>query len=667
MSQESGPCPARAMRPLLIQLLISLGLSIVFSALPFVAALTLDKSSLPLAIFMAWYSVFPPMIIFLAALWLNAGQVSWLRALGAIWINLSIWFLLQYLLSALAGLSVFIRLFALPAIFAGNTVLFLAAGLILLVAGTALYAAGRSTARPSAKPPLAWTALSLLVVISLVLVPVSVAALSNPPIKSAAPGSTPGQDDIMRLIDDLYTIGERRPGSKADQAAIMYLDSMLRALGFSDVRVERSNFDYWEPVRWGITVQPGTAASWEPESFYVPYSGPAAEGGTEADVVYLGNISKPAWQDVKGKIILVDIPPTDVSWDQMKLFSYMAYEPENMLKGWSHPYPIGWMLKYIPFYEQAEARHPAGIIGILQGYPDLGKFTYYAPYEGELRSIPSMYLLPAAGDRLKAQVAAGKTTARIELEARTAPGAGESANVYAVLPGQSDRAIIFHSHHDSPWRSGVEDSSGVGMVLALARYYAYLPVSDRPFTMIFLFTGGHMVGGATNDDFIEKHKGDLLPQSLFDIAIEHIADDYVPPAAPTGNAEPRGVFITENPVTVSLYAKSVADAGLSRTLVFPTGTPLGVPTDAQQYGRAGLPVVSMISGPVWLFDDDDTLDRVHKASLAPMARMYIDFVSRLAATPEFLLRFNLTWAVLGLLALIMSPLAALFLAYRRKS
>ena len=667
MSQESGPCPARAMRPLLIQLLISMGLSIVFSALPFVAALTLDKSSLPLAIFMAWYSVFPPMIIFLAALWLNAGQVSWLRALGAIWINLSIWFLLQYLLSALAGLSVFIRLFALPAIFAGNTVLFLAAGLILLVAGTALYAAGRSTARPSAKPPLAWTALSLLVVISLVLVPVSVAALSNPPIKSAAPGSTPGQDDIMRLIDDLYTIGERRPGSKADQAAIMYLDSMLRALGFSDVRVERSNFDYWEPVRWGITVQPGTAASWEPESFYVPYSGPAAEGGTEADVVYLGNISKPAWQDVKGKIILVDIPPTDVSWDQMKLFSYMAYEPENMLKGWSHPYPIGWMLKYIPFYEQAEARHPAGIIGILQGYPDLGKFTYYAPYEGELRSIPSMYLLPAAGDRLKAQVAAGKTTARIELEARTAPGAGESANVYAVLPGQSDRAIIFHSHHDSPWRSGVEDSSGVGMVLALARYYAYLPVSDRPFTMIFLFTGGHMVGGATNDDFIEKHKGDLLPQSLFDIAIEHIADDYVPPAAPTGNAEPRGVFITENPVTVSLYAKSVADAGLSRTLVFPTGTPLGVPTDAQQYGRAGLPVVSMISGPVWLFDDDDTLDRVHKASLAPMARMYIDFVSRLAATPEFLLRFNLTWAVLGLLALIMSPLAALFLAYRRKS
>ena len=666
MSQEAKSCPVSAIRPFLMQLLIPLGLSIVFSALPFVAALTMDKSSLPLAVFMAWYSLFPPLVIFLAALLLNARQPSWLRALGAIWISLSIWFLLQYILSALVELNVIIRLLALPAIFTGNTLLFLAAGLILLGTGIALYAVGGSIPRPKGRPALAWTALGLLVVISLVLVPVSVATLSNPAIKVTSPGSRPTQGQIFRLIDDIYNLGERRPGSLSDQAAIVYLESMLKMYGFSDVRVEKSNFDYWEPVKWGITVQPGTAASWQPESFYVPYSGPAPQGGAEAEVVYVGNTTGPDWQDVKDKIVLVDISPTNVSWDQMKLFSYMAYEPEKMLKGWSHPYPIGWMLKYDSFYEQAESRHPAGIIGILRGYPDMGKFTYYAPYEGKLRSIPSMYLRPDDGDKLKAQVAAGKTSVKLVLDAKVALKGGESANVYAVLPGRSDRAIIIHSHHDSPWRSGVEDSSGAGMVLALAEYYVRLPISERPFTMIFLFTGGHMVGGATNADFIEKHKDDILPQSLFDIAIEHISDDYIPPAAPTGNAEPRGVFITENPFTVSLYARSVADAGLSRTLVFPTGTPLGVPTDAQEYGRAGLPVVSMISGPIWLFDDDDTLERVHKASLAPMAGMYIDFINRLAATPEFLLRMNLTWAVLGLLVLIMSPLAAFFLAWRRK-
>ena len=666
MTCEAKTCPCKANRRLIVSLLVSLGLSIIFSSIPFLAALLLDKSGLPLALFMTWYFLFPPVVIFLVTLWINARQPSWLRTLGTLWLSLCVWFLLQYLLFALSGLSVIVRLLAMPAVFTGNAAAFLIAGLILLAAGIVIYIIGPRASRPKSIPALAWSALAVLLVVSLVLTPLSAAATSGPVIKKVDPAVAPTQGRIMKLISDVYNTGERRPGSVSDKAAIVYLQWMLELSGFKQVYIETCKFDYWEPVKWGITVQPGTEASWQPESFYVPYSGPAKPGGTEAEVVYLGNISKPDWQNIEGKIALVDISPTDVSWDQMKLFSYMAYEPEQALKGWAHPYPIGWMLKYITFYQQAEARRPAGIIGILRGYPDMGKFTYYAPYDGELRSIPGMYLLPEAGDKLKAQVVAGKTTVRLELDARTAPGAGETANVYGVLPGRSEDAIMFHSHHDSPWRSGVEDSSGVGMVLALAGYYAQLPESERPFTMVFLFTGGHMVGGATNDVFIEKHRNDIMKQALYDIAIEHISDDYVPPAQPAGGAEPRGVFITENPVTVSLYETSVADAGLSRTLVFPTGTPLGVPTDAQHFGRAGLPVVSLISGPVWLFDDDDTLERVHQPTLEPMARMYIDFVNRLAATPAFLLRFNITWALLGLLLAVMSVLAAFFLAYRKE-
>jgi len=666
MACETKTCPFRANRPLIVSLLVALGLSIVFSALPFLAALLLDKSGLALALFMTWYFLFPPMVIFLVALWITAGRLHWLRVLGAICLSICVWFLLQFLLSALAGLSIIVRLLAMPAVFTGNATAFLIAGLVLLAAGIIVYIFGPRAAAPKSRPALAWSALAVLLAVSLVLTPVSVIATSNPSFKSADPATTPSKEYILRLTDDVYTIGERRPGSKADLAAIDFLAMMLQASGFEQVHVEKSKFDYWEPVKWGLTVQPGTDAAWQPECFYVPYSGPAQPGGSEAEVVYLGSISKPDWQDIEGKIVLVDIPPTDVSWDQMKLFSYMAYEPLNELKGWHHPYPIGWMLKYIPFYKQAEPRGPAGIIGILHDYPDMGKFTYYAPYDGELRRIPSMYLMEEAGDRLKAQVAAGKTTVRLELDARTAPGAGESANVYGVLPGLSEDAVIFHSHHDSPWRSGVEDSSGVGMVMALAGYYAKLPVEQRPFTMIFLFTGGHMVGGATNDAFIEEHRDDIMRQALYDIAIEHIADDYLPPAEPAGGAEARGVFITENPVTVSLFETSVAAAGLTRTLVFPTGTPLGVPTDAQHFGRAGLPVVSLISGPVWLFDDDDTMERVHRPSLEPMARMYIDFVGRLAATPAWLLRYNLTWPLLGLLLAVMSVLAAFFLAYRKE-
>lgn len=658
--------PVRGWRSLIIQLAISLVISLLFSALPFVFALTLDKSSLPLAIFMSWYSLFPPLVIFLAALWYNSKENSWLRVVGLIWMDVSIWFLLQYVLSALAGSNILILLLSMPAVFAGNTSLFLVGGLIFLIVGIIFYATGRLARRPSPKPTIAWTAISLLVIVTFVIMPTFIAISSNAPVKRPASVDMPTRDQIFGWISDVYNLGERRPGSEADHKAIQYLEAKLHEFGYEDVRVEKSNFDYWEPLNWSLTVQPGTSTAWDAETFYVPYSGPTPAEGVTAEVVDLGNISSPNWQDVKDKIVLVDIPATNVGWDQMKIFSYMAYEPENTLKGISTPYPVGWMLKYIDFYKQVEPRHPAGIIGILRDYPAMGKFTYYAPYDGQLRPIPSLYVSSNTGDKLKALLSSGKTTVKMVLQANVKRMGGESANVYAVLPGQSSNTLIFHSHHDSPWRSGVEDSSGVGMVLALANYYAHVPISERPYTMVFLLTGGHFVGGATDQDFIAKHKGDILAQTLFDICIEHIADDYLPPNQPTGNAQPRGVFLTENPVAISLFATSVASDHISRTVLLPTASPLGVPTDAFPFHQVGVPVISLISGPAWLFDQADTLNRVAKEQLAPIARMYIDFTSRLGATAGILLRFNLTLVVIGLLILIMSPLAALFLVYRRR-
>jgi heme/copper-type cytochrome/quinol oxidase subunit 4 len=662
--KQGGKNPA--LRSLIWQIVLSLVLSIVFSAFPLVSALLLDKSSLPLAIFMSWYALFPPLVIFLVILLMNRKADSWLRTMGIIWINLSIWFLLQYLFTAIAGASMLLRLLALPAILAGNTGLFLAGGLVFLIGGLILYFAGRSTGKPAARPAVAYAAISVLIAIIIVAIPVFMIAASNPAGKSPKASALPSRDRIFSWISDVYNLGERRPGSEADHKAIQYLEAELRKSGLTDVRVETSKFDYWEPLKWELTLQRDNGQSWLAETFYVPYSGPTSKDGVTAEVVYLGDISSPKWQDVKDKIVLVDIPPADVGWDQMKIFTYMAYEPENMLKGISTPYPVGWMLKYIDFYKQAETRHPAAIIGILKGYPDMGKFTYYAPYDGELRPIPSLYVKQDAGDRIKELVAGGKLSAKVVLQANVAKMGGESANVYAVLPGRSDSKIMFQTHHDAPWRSGVEDSSGVGMVLALADYYAKVPAVERPYTMVFLFTGGHMVGGATNKDFIARHKADILSKTLFDIVIEHLADDYLPPNQATGNSQPHGVFLTENPVGISIFANTVVSNNISRTLLFSTGSPLGVPTDGSEYHEAGVPIVSLISGPAWLFDEADTLDRVDKQHLEPIAGMYIDFVSKVGATPEILLRLNLTWIVLGLLIIIFSPLAALFLAYKRK-
>ncbi len=654
-------------RQVILQIAISLVLAAIFSAFPFISALSVDKSSLPLAIFTTWYSLFPPLIILLFALWFNRKETAWLRATGLIWIDLSTWFLLQYIFSSVAGANLLAMMLALPATLAGNTGPFLAGGLLFLIGGLVFYFAGTKISRPAAKPALAWTALGIMLAIIIIAIPVFIAVTANPSGAASMTG-IPSGDRIFTWISEIYNLGERRPGSAADHQAIAYLESELKKSGFTDVRVEKSNFDYWEPVQWDLTLEPDTAQAWQAESFYVPYSGPTGKNGVTSEVVYLGNISSPKWQDIKDKIILVDIPSLDISWDQMKLFTYMAYEPENMMKGVAPaPFPIGWMLKYIDFYEQAEARQPAAIIGILENYPDMGKFTYYAPYDGKLRPIPSLYVKENTGEMIKTLLNKGKLSARVVLQANVSPKGGESANVYGVLPGRSETTIIIHSHHDSPWKSGVEDSSGVGMVMGLADYYARVPAEQRPYKMIFMFTGGHMVGAATENDFIARHKSDILANTLFDIVVEHIADDYQSLSQPsTGAPQPRGVFLTENPVAISIFANKIASHHIDRTLLYPTGSPLGVPTDGSPFHKAGVPIVSLISGPAWLFDEADTLDRVAKAQLEPLTGMYIDFISSLAATPDWLLRFNLTWAALALLALVLSPLAALYLAWKRR-
>ncbi len=236
-------------------------------------------------------------------------------------------------------------------------------------------------------------------------------------------------------------------------------------------------------------------------------------------------------------------------------------------------------------------------------------------------------------------------------------GGGTAWTVYGVLPGQREDIVMVHTHYDAPWQSGIEDSVGVGMVLGLARYYAELPAAEREHTMVFYFGGSHMIGARANTAFMEAHASDVMSRLVVDIAIEHIADDYNPPNPPSGLVEPRGNFVSENPVLVTALAGSVAHNGSYRTLLFPTGTPLGVPTDAGMFARGGYPVSSLISGPVWLFDDDDTLERVAVEELAPLSAMYVDLIGRLNRVADPLLRLNLNVWVVIVTTVILVPLA----------
>ncbi len=641
------------------QIVLFLVLSILFSALPFVFALLLNKSSIVLAIITAWYAAFPPVILLILAWLLYHNDRNWAVIAGRLAVSVGIWFGLQALFAALMGVHILVRLFALPYTLAGGkgyipgALIFLIGGLVLWIAGARL-GVNRQTARGRSAFTMGTTAyLALALIGPLLMITLTAAPASKAPTQEPA---APTKDEVFGYISDVYNLGIRRPGWPATAQAKDYIISQLKSFGFQNVNVEPYTFDLWKENAWSLSVGSGKEA-WQPETYFFPYIGPTGLNGIEAEMVYVGEPTEANFTaaNTAGKIVLVDLPATNISWDQMKIFTYMAYDPGNTAKGWEHPYPIGWPV--IEAYDLAEKQGAAGLIGILHDYPKVGTFADYMPYDGVLRPVPGLYVLDEDGKRLIDQVKAGTTRAKLVLDANVSKGGGTAWTIYGVLPGQRDDIVMVHSHYDAPWNSGVEDSSGVGMVLGLARYYAQMPADQRQHTMVFYFGGSHMIGAPANTAFMQAHTSDIFSKLVVDIVIEHIADDYNPPAASTGLVEPRGNFVFENPVIVSALAQSVAKYNAYRMLLFPTGTPLGVPTDAGMFAEAGYPVSSAISGPVGLFDDDDTLDRVAVKELAPMSAMYIDFIGRLGSVADPLLRFNLNIWTMILTGVALIPLA----------
>ena len=677
---------SKSLRPLLTQFVVFLSFSLFFSFLPVLVAVLGDRSSYALALFDIWYGLLPPVALLLLAYLLYRREANWVIFLGRAWIGVGTWFLLQLVLESLTTVSPLLALLALPAKFAGGlvarhpvgyVVFFsgwgLVAGIIVfLLGGLALYIVGNRlkdkipwqlAASNNARP--VFTVSSVLLVVCLVFLPLLVCGISRPATDNFAEGvAVPTEDKIYGYIEDVYSFGPRRPGSAAYLDAAAHLAAKLKQFGL-DVNVEKTSFDYWEEKQWKLVLEPSGEKPKEVECFFWPYSGQTPSQGITSQLVYVGRGSEEelAAADVKGKVVLASLPPMYIGWNELKLFSFMAYDPDNTAADNNQPYPIGWLLHLDDVYHNIEQAGAAAAVYILEDYPDMGPLTYYAPYDGQIRTVPSLYIREENGNIIIERLQEGPLEVNLTLEATATKGGGEAVNIYAILPGKSDSNFVISSHFDSPWAGGVQDSSGVGMVLALADYYSRVPPEERERTLVFLLTGSHFVGEVSNHDFIERHRAGILADSLFLIAMEHIADNW----PYTDYVEPRGVFFKENPVAITLYAGLLPRYSLYRTLLFPTVTPLGVPTDAGPFSRAGFPVASLISGPVYLFDAADTLERVARDQLVPLTKLYIDFIENLNRYPDFVLRFNVNTLAILLTALLFSPLVTIgFASCRRR-
>jgi Zn-dependent M28 family amino/carboxypeptidase len=444
--------------------------------------------------------------------------------------------------------------------------------------------------------------------------------------------------EILGWTRDLYTFGFKRPGTHEGHLAEEYLFGLLKGFGIPDVRAEEVPFLGWFHDRVFIAAS-GSGGSLTIPAEPIVYTGFTPPAGVTGKVVDLGSGSPEefAGKDLSGKIVLITYSHGYLPYDEaLESLSYYLHDPEDTLRG------KGQVMSWVTEEERRvyQAAVDAGAIGFIGVFPL--EITPYLCFEGgnaftgRTGSIPGVGLRKSDGQYLKELMTKGEAEITIILTGELRNTV--TRNIVGIVPGKSDRVIQVTSHHDSMWLGATEDAAGVAVVLALAKQFA----GERPAkTMAFVLEAAECLFVLGSRGYIERHRDDLVRNLIVDLHIEHLALEYVEEdgvLVPTGEIQPRGLFVTDRGPLVEIVKKAVLDNDLRRTILLPTNTPLAVPTDASAYNKAELPVASFISPPLYWNALEDTWDKIAVDEILPTARAYSQIIHTLMETDPDLIR-----------------------------
>ena len=436
---------------------------------------------------------------------------------------------------------------------------------------------------------------------------------------------------MMEWIESMSGFGPRRAGSPAGHKNEDFLMEQLRSFGLEAVHKEPIPIVYRETKKAILELDEGEGfkplkAQWIPFSAYTP------EQGIEGNLVYADPKKLLQGGDWKGKIVLTDIsfPMLDVAL--IAKFSLGQYDPEGTLLDVKHP--ATWVRINWHFYKKAIKKGAIGFIGIIKDQPG-GSYQMYAPYGFKEKNIldkplPGFWVSRNDGPGLRELAKKGETRVRM---IHTGEHRSEiTNNIVGEIAGNNDEIVILHSHHDSPFKSPVEDASGCAVVLALAKHFAKEKNNKRK--IVILFTAGHFYGSIGTRTFIRDHLKDIVPKVALEITIEHIAKEAVENAdgelVYSGQPEGTGIFVPFNKGMVNAVLESVKKNSVDRVFLLPPEGPLGdyPPTDGGDWYEAGVPLVNIISNPVYLLNVEDDLEWVMQERLPKVAGAVADLVRK---------------------------------------
>ena len=208
-------------------------------------------------------------------------------------------------------------------------------------------------------------------------------------------------------------------------------------------------------------------------------------------------------------------------------------------------------------------------------------------------NVPLLMLDRIAGARVLEDAALGRT-AKLTLDAHQEENA-QAYETVATLPGRDfgtpkDRSILLATHVDGP--SIVEDDGGLA-VLSVLHYYAQIPQSERPKSIVVYFESRHFVPGTEASypfDTVKLHP-ELFKTVVGGLALEHFgglqfAENEAGSYIPTGKAATTFVWGWPNRLAIAEATRAIKDQALPRAINDVPARP-GVNGKAQQNWLGG--------------------------------------------------------------------------------
>lgn len=431
---------------------------------------------------------------------------------------------------------------------------------------------------------------------------------------AAVPGATAGGLAGLASLEEIWSWEQQLadwsppwPGTPGHRSFVDWIAAEFEAAGL-DTRRRSLSFDYWElPSRHGLRAETGEEI---PVACYQHYSGPTGPEGVTAPLAWIGASTAPLSAiGVAGKIAVFEMPTVGLPTAMYEsLGTYPASAAGDVDPAEVSP-TASFLSSLVPRAEEAARLGAVGAIFAWGPAYSEGAVMHQTPHwlAGPLE-IPALFVGNGARRRLMRLAGAG-VPVTLTLESSITPG-HTSDNVWALLPGQTDEVILVNTHSDG---CNAYEENGPLAVVAMARYFAQKPISERRRTLAFACTTGHfghgLVPGAAT---FESENADLVERIVAVVTPEHLgANEWIDQPrigadkeyAPSGRYHWDWVYCRPGRGMANVFLQSASGTEFRLAqAVRPWANRAGIQFgEGSDYADAGKPVIATMGHPWYLF------------------------------------------------------------------